>query len=97
MPKLVPFDRLARKLPSASGAQHLHPATIYRWHRHGVLRAGVRVRLRAVKMGGRWCSTWRWVKTFFASVSPVAIDLATPAELQMSQEQVDRELDRLGF
>ena len=101
-PKLIPFHRLARRLPGRKEGSHLHPAALYRWHKAGLLGAdGKRVRLEAQRVGGHWCTTWRKLRAFFARLSgekaaeapPIP---ATKKEIAQELARAEADLDRLG-
>jgi hypothetical protein len=47
------------------------PVTVVRWTVRGVLGpGGERVRLKAVRVGGRWATTEEWIAEFFARLVP---------------------------
>jgi hypothetical protein len=96
--KLIPLQKLARKLPSAKG-NRLHPSTLFRWSKHGVRATnGQIVRLQCVKMGGVWCSSWRWLKQFWAALNPgEQIDWLSPRQQRKQNEAIQAELIRRGY
>lgn len=52
---LLTISDVCRRIPAARGGRRLAPSTVTRWILSGCPnRAGVRVRLRAVRVGGRW-------------------------------------------
>ena len=89
--KLHPFEHLCQRLPSTKKGNTLHPKTMLRWHRHGVLRDGVRVKLKAVKVGGRWCSTRVWLDEFFAGTTGESVTIASPSEEKRRVDRVVKE------
>jgi hypothetical protein len=52
------------------------PDTLYRWFKHGLLHHGRRVKLRAVRIGGRWYATRADLQAFLSTINP---DLPGPA------------------
>lgn len=72
-PKYIGFGRVARRYD-------VSPLAVYRWAREG--RGNPRIKLRAIKCGGRWRTRWRWVREFFASLQP-----ESPAPLQSRSER----------
>jgi len=68
------------------------PYTVWRWHKKGL--GPDKVKLRAVKVGGRWRTRWRWVKEFFAAMETPAPapEIQTRTERQRQQEAAEREL-----
>jgi hypothetical protein len=101
-PKLIPFHRLANRLPGRKEGAHLHPATLYRWHKDGVLAAdGERIRLEAQRVGGHWCTSMRKLRRFFNRLgegcSPETAMPATRKEHERARSEAERALDRLGI
>jgi uncharacterized protein DUF1580 len=97
MMKLIPFEKIARRLPSVTGANHIHQSTVLRWAMHGVKRKGVRIRLQAVKMGGRWMTSWKWLKEFFRATTGEPITFTSPAEERRENNRIAAELKRRGM
>jgi hypothetical protein len=86
---LLPFSKLASRFPGKQKSGRLHPDTLLRWHVAGLRSTtGARVRLRAVKVGGRWCSCRRWLKEFFA-----AVEGAPPPEIETRRQVAAREAE----
>lgn len=83
--KYVSFGKVARRLG-------VSPYTIRRWHSDG--RGPARIKLRAVKLGGRWATRWRWLREFFAAMEAGADgQIQTTGQRRQEQEDVDRRLD----
>ena len=53
---------------------HPHPSAVWRWHRRGIRgRDGSRVRLKAIRRGGRIYTCPSWLDAFFSEL--IAADL----------------------
>jgi hypothetical protein len=58
-----------RKLPGRRSGRPISGRTLQRYRNRGVLRLGVRVRLRALKIGSDWHTCDRWVQEFLAQIN----------------------------
>ena len=75
---LLTISRICRSLPGARGSASVSPSTVTRWIVLGCPgRTGTRVRLRAVRAGGRWLVAPADLDAFFAAL---AADPATPGD-----------------
>ncbi|HWA99290.1 MAG TPA: DUF1580 domain-containing protein [Pirellulales bacterium] len=61
---LIPLADLPALIPQRDGRK-VHVASTYRWVKRGI--GGIR--LRAVQVGGRRCTTKEWLSEFFAALS----------------------------
>jgi hypothetical protein len=58
-------QNLAKSLPHGRGSRSIHPGTLRRW-----IHKGVRgVRLEAVRLGGRWMTSYEAVERFMAALT----------------------------
>jgi hypothetical protein len=96
--KLQTFAQIAKRLPGRTG-QGVHPATLWRWHRAGLDTPHGRVRLKAVKAGGIYCTSWPWLCRFFRELeAPPATDTMEPkGERARRLAAADAEADALGY
>lgn len=67
------------KLPGNGKTKRLNPATILRWINDGVRSTeGEVVKLRAVRVGGRWMSTDAWFDEFMGRLSTPTVPVEKP-------------------
>src|SRR4051812_3696607 len=104
----VPSDKLQSlstyldRLPACRGANRVSPSTATRWITRGVLTPAGRIRLRAVRVGNKWCTTDAWFEAFLAATTAAhlpadAADLPrSPAERRAAADAAGAELERLG-
>jgi len=70
----VSLSQAARRLPPFRSDRPVHPATIWRWITEGVrLRDGSRVRLEALRIGGRFVTTVEALDRFAKRQTPNAL------------------------
>lgn len=79
----------------------MHSATAHRWATEGVDVPGVgRVKLEAVRVAGRWCSSRPAVLRFIEATNPSGdaddATLRSPAARSRASERAAQELERLG-
>jgi hypothetical protein len=93
----------ARQLPALRNGRPVHAATLLRWVVAGIRGpGGGRVRLEAVRVGGRWVTTVQALERFQAALSvvPGAEALPTPrspAQRQRAAERAGQELKAMGI
>jgi hypothetical protein len=75
----ISFAKVARRLG-------VHPYSVFRWHQAG--RGPKRVRLQALKVGGRWRTRWKWVKQFLAELNDAPVETST-AQQRREEAAVD--------
>jgi hypothetical protein len=101
----ISFPELARRFPAARGRGRLNPATAYRWALDGIaLPDGGRLRLEAVRLGGRYLTTeaalLRFIAAQQAAVGAREIEAAsrtaTPNQRRRAAEQAGAVLERRG-
>ncbi len=100
---LLTVAQVCERVPGARGARRLHPATVTRWILHGCpSRTGVRIKLTAVRVGGRWLVREADLDAFFAAlaVTDHAAPMPTPSrdtdQRRRASERAARELKRRG-
>jgi hypothetical protein len=86
-PTYRPLAELARELG-------VHVATLSRWHQRGILRDGVRERLWAIRLGGRWVTTDAELVRFLGRLNSGQM-IPSPSERQQAAAAASRELDRI--
>ena len=64
--KLIAFCELAKKLLLGKGGRPIAVSTLHRWRTRGVAGG---IKLAAVRVGGRWCTSWAAVDRFNAQVT----------------------------
>jgi len=68
--ELLTTIQIAATIPGTSGAKQLNPSTILRWITDGaVALSGRRVKLEAVRVGGRWLTSKPALERFSAALS----------------------------
>jgi hypothetical protein len=72
---VVTFHDLVKRILPANGGKRVHIGTPHRWRTQG-LRG---VRLEAIKVGGRWCTSLQALERFFDVLSRGA-GLPTPTQ-----------------
>ena len=94
----------AKLIPPSRGGKRTHLSTILRWILHGAKGPqGSVVRLEAVRLGGRWLTTYEAIHRFTERLTPQLDSAAltatprTPGKRQRAAEQTARELDEIGI
>jgi hypothetical protein len=97
------LSEAARLFPASRGKGRLHPATIWRWICQGVeLSDGSRLRLEAVRLGGRFLTSKEALLRFAAAQNAAGGAASAPAVRSAAQRKrgnadAARQLDRLGL
>lgn len=55
---LISLHEAARSLPSNRAGKSVNLSTVFRWIQKGVTTQNGRVRLEAIRLGGRWLTSW---------------------------------------
>ncbi|TWU33429.1 hypothetical protein Q31b_57460 [Novipirellula aureliae] len=81
------FRQLATRLSSCSDATPVHPSTVHRWRLRGIDGT----RLEAVKIGGRWYTSWPALESFAATLTakkndPTRVSSQAAADAQVQLE-----------
>jgi hypothetical protein len=88
------------RLPGRDG-KPIHFSTVFRWVVKGVRGpAGERVRLDALRIGGRWVTSASALQRFAEALTPQLDGGATPAtptQRQRAAERAGKELEALGI
>lgn len=72
--------------------------TARRWRSHGVVVAGVRVKLEATRLGGQWVTSVEAVERFVAATNPEAAPPEpTPAARRKASADANRRLAAAGW
>jgi len=94
---------VARRGPSTRQGKRLHPSTVLRWVLHGVRTpTGQRVRLEAVRLGGRWVTSVSALERFIAAQTPSLDGESHPTPRSRGQrlratERAADELESMGI
>jgi hypothetical protein len=82
------LSQAARRFPPFRETKPIAPSTIFRWIAEGVrLPNGSRVRLEAVRLGGRWLTSVPAIERFIARQTPkLDTDTTAAPSLQSAQE-----------
>lgn len=73
---VVPLGEIARRAPGGRGSGPSHAAhrtTVLRWVLRGVKVGAARVKLEAVRVGGRWSTSEEAYQRFLAACNPGAV------------------------
>jgi hypothetical protein len=93
----------SRILPTGRNGSRPHLSTLIRWIIEGVrLADGRRVRMEAVRLGGKWITSREALQRFTAALTPVLSDTPpppprTPGKRQRASERAACELEKLGM
>jgi hypothetical protein len=89
------LSQAARRFPPFRESKPVAPSTIFRWIAVGVrLPDGTRLRLEAVRLGGRWLTSGPAIERFIARQTP-NLD-AKPAPQPRTPRQQRRAAERAG-
>jgi hypothetical protein len=93
----------AHRLPSLREDRPVNPATVLRWVVKGTLLPdGSRLRLPAVKVAGRWCTTVEALNSYVTDITAAALPTSTmatprtPTQRRRSSERADEALEAKG-
>jgi len=87
--KFISFSRVAHRLD-------VHPYSVFRWHKIGRLGQGPqRVKLRGLKVGGRWRTRWKWVREFLAALNEPGTmpELKTTGQQKREEAAIDAKVN----
>ena|SRR5262245_53038110 len=99
----ISLTQAARLLPPGRRGRPVSLSCVLRWVLTGATGpSGERVRLEAVRLGGRWVTSREALQRFAERLTPrLDGDLATaprtPAKRQRASERAARELDSVGI
>lgn len=95
--------QLARQLPAGRGDGRASPSCVSRWITAGVRGpGGRRVRLEAIRVGGRWMTSKEAFERFTAALTPAAVGDGGhaprgPGDRMKASERAAAELERVGI
>lgn len=99
------LSQAARLLPAYRQSRPVNPSTVYRWIADGVrLADGTRLRLEAVRLGGRWLTSTQAIERFIARQTP-NLDTQpiptpsprTPQQSAIAAERAGKKLEKIGI
>src|SRR5262249_38740448 len=97
----ITAPQVARSQPPGRLGRPVHASTIIRWILNGSRGPdGQIVRLKAVRMGGRWLTTRDWLDDYAQRMTPtygVGSPQSSSAARTRTAERAARELDRIGI
>jgi hypothetical protein len=93
----------AHRLLSLRQDRPVNPATVLRWVLKGTLLPdGTRLRLPAVKVAGRWCTTVEALEGYLADITAAALPVSTtaaprsPIQRKRASERANEALEAKG-
>jgi hypothetical protein len=100
----LPLKDACRLVPPGRNGKRTHLATLLRWIMTGSRGpTGERVRLEAVRLGGRWMTSREALQRFAERLTPQSSDVPpsqaarTLTQCQRAAERAGQELERLGI
>jgi hypothetical protein len=90
---LISFRAAAALLPSTQPGECVCFTTIWRWATKGICRNGERVKLDAVRIGGRWVTSHQALERFTAALNAHVVPEEQPLPLPSVQAVREREGD----
>jgi hypothetical protein len=98
----VSLSQAARLLPPGRGERPVTLSCLLRWILRGARSpSGERVRLEAVRLGGRWLTSREALQRFAEALTPRLADTQppprAPAARQRASERAARQLEKLGI
>jgi hypothetical protein len=92
----IPLKDACRLVPPARSGKRTHLSTLLRWIQHGARGpSGERVRLEAVRLGGRWLTSREALQRFAAALTPPT-DTVPPAPASRTPSARAKAADRAG-
>jgi hypothetical protein len=101
--KLISLSQVARNMPPFRSCRPVNPSTVLRWIIKGArLSGGERVRLEALRLGGRWLTSMEAVGRFIAIQTDDRVGECEPAprtsrQRRQATERARDELRRAGI
>ncbi len=96
---VVTLQQACTRYPGYGGARHKHPSTLTRYILKGARStSGRRVKLEAVRDGGRFLTSIEALDRFHAALSVIEAPAPRPPQSQSDKDAdlVERELERIG-
>jgi hypothetical protein len=98
---LLTLTQAARMLPNSRRGRPVHLSCIYRWILDGVKTPQGKVRLEAVRLGGRWLTSAEALQRFAAAQTPDLADRPplprSPSSRRRASERAEEQLRRIGI
>jgi hypothetical protein len=98
---LLTLTQAARMLPPSRRGRPVHLSCIYRWILDGVKTPHGKIRLEAIRLGGRWLTSVEALERFAGAQTP---DLADRPQLprtstmrRRASERAEAQLQKLGI
>jgi hypothetical protein len=90
-----PLETACKQIPPGRGGERCHISTLVRWISRGVLSPnGSRVRLEAIRLGGRWLTSRAAIQRFCDALTPRTEDDSPPPT--RTERQADRAAEQSG-
>jgi len=96
----IPFGQATSHVPSRKPGRRVHPSTLWRWSRHGIIgRDGSRVHLEVIQAGGTPCTSIEALQRFFARLTGEAhaTVATTSAPSGKAHKRTEAALDAAGI
>jgi hypothetical protein len=100
---IIPLKTACTRVPPARDGKRTHLATILRWIMNGARGPnGERVKLEAVRLGGRWMTSHEALQRFAERLTPATAETPmatprTPTARRRAAERAGQELEKLGI
>jgi hypothetical protein len=96
------LNQAARLLPPGRRNRPVSFACLFRWVTQGAKApSGDRVRLEALRLGGRWVTSREALQRFAEALTPQGSDslvpTRTPNQRRKAAERAEKELEKLGI
>jgi hypothetical protein len=95
------LEQAAATVPPSRGAKRCALSTLLRWVLQGVRGpGGMRVRLEAVRLGGRWLTSREALQRFTERLTPepqAALPMRTPGQRRRAAERAAVRLQKAGI
>lgn len=99
----IPLAAAAKLIPPGRGGKKTHLSTVLRWILDGAPGpGGARIRLEALRLGGRWMTTREALQRFAERLTPrldgdATTTSRTPGRRQRASDKATRELEKIGI
>jgi hypothetical protein len=98
---LLTLTQAARMLPPSRRGRPVHLSSVYRWILDGVKTPHGKIRLEAIRLGGRWLTSVEALERFAARQTPNLEDAPqlprTPTARRRASERAEAQLQKLGI
>lgn len=85
--KLINLSQAAGLFPPSRRGRPVHVSCLMRWIMEGVRTSSGRIRLDAIRVGGRWVTSIEAIERFAAAQTPSRPDAAVPPPSPASQKR----------